>query len=85
MNETKGRLFSGAGFGFFHTMLMAFSIIVPAFYFSSLDITIVTYAFLLTEHHVFVTEPSNIERNFLNIGIWLSRISKWTGFKGNPI
>ncbi len=48
MNETKGRLFSGAGFGFFHTMLMAFSIIVPAFYFSSLDITIVTYAFLLT-------------------------------------
>ncbi len=48
MDETKGRLFSGAGFGFFHTMLMAFSIIVPAFYFSSLDITIVTYGFLLT-------------------------------------
>jgi len=48
MDETKGRLFSGAGFGFFHTMLMAFSIIVPAFYFSSLNITIVTYAFLLT-------------------------------------
>jgi len=48
MDETKGRLFSGAGFGFFHTMLMAFSIIVPAFYFSSLDISIVTYGFLLT-------------------------------------
>jgi len=48
MNETKGRLFSGAGFGFFHTMLMAFSIIVPAFYFSALDISIVTYGFLLT-------------------------------------
>lgn len=48
MDETKGRLFSGAGFGFFHTMLMAFSIIVPALYFSSLDITIVTYGFLLT-------------------------------------
>jgi len=48
MDETKGRLFSGAGFGFFHTMLMAFSIIVPTFYFSSLNITIVTYAFLLT-------------------------------------
>lgn len=48
MDETKGRLFSGAGFGFFHTMLMAFSMIVPAFYFSSLNISIVTYAFLLT-------------------------------------
>ncbi len=48
MDETKGRLFSGAGFGFFHTMLMAFSIIVPALYFSSLDLTIVTYGFLLT-------------------------------------
>lgn len=48
MDDTKGRLFSGAGFGFFHTMLMAFAIIVPAFYFSSLEISIVTYAFLLT-------------------------------------
>jgi MFS family permease len=48
MDETKGRLFSGAGFGFFHTMLMAFSVIVPALYFSSLDMTIVTYGFLLT-------------------------------------
>lgn len=48
MDETKSRLFSGAGFGFFHTILMAFSIIVPALYFSSLDITIVTYGILLT-------------------------------------
>ena len=48
MDETKGRLFSGAGFGFFHTMLMSFSMIVPAFYFSSLNISIVTYGFLLT-------------------------------------
>jgi len=48
MDETKGRLFSGAGFGFFHTMLMAFSMIVPAFYFSSLNISIVMYGFLLT-------------------------------------
>jgi MFS family permease len=46
--EEKGRLFSGAGFGFFHTMLRAFAMIVPAFYFSSLDISIVTYGFLLT-------------------------------------
>ena len=48
MNGTKGRLFSGAGFGFFHTILMAFSITVPVFYFSSLEISIVTYGFLLT-------------------------------------
>jgi MFS family permease len=48
MDETKGRLFSGAGFGFFHTILMAFAMIVPAFYFSSLNISIVTYGFLLT-------------------------------------
>jgi len=48
MDETKGRLFSGAGFGFFHTILMAFAMIIPAFYFSSLKISIVTYAFLLT-------------------------------------
>jgi MFS family permease len=48
MDETKGRLFSGAGFGFFHTILMAFAMIVPAFYFSSLNISIVTYGLLLT-------------------------------------
>lgn len=53
MDETKGRLFSGAGFGFFHTILMAFAMIVPAFYFSSLKISIVTYGFLLTIGDVF--------------------------------
>jgi len=48
MDETKARLFSGIGFGFSHTILIAFSMIVPAFYFSSLDISIVTYGLLLT-------------------------------------
>jgi MFS family permease len=48
MDETKGRLYSGATFGFFHVVLMAFAMIVPAFYFSSLNISIVTYGFLLT-------------------------------------
>ncbi|MDI6826442.1 MAG: MFS transporter [Candidatus Aenigmarchaeota archaeon] len=47
MDETKGRLYSGAGFGFLHTILMAFSMIVPAFYFSSLDISIAVYGFLI--------------------------------------
>jgi len=48
MDDAKGRLFSGAGFGFFHTILMALSMTVPVFYFSSIDISIVTYGFLLT-------------------------------------
>jgi MFS family permease len=53
MDETRGRLFSGAGFGFFHAILMAFSIIVPAFYFSSLNISILAYSFLLTVGDLF--------------------------------
>jgi len=60
MDENRGRLFSGAGFGFFHTMLMAFSIIVPVLYFSSLDITIGTYSILLTvgDFFSFLLKPS---------------------------
>jgi MFS family permease len=59
MDETKGRLFSGAGFGFFHVVLMAFAMIVPAFYFSSLKISIVTYGFLLTigDFFAFLLKP----------------------------
>ncbi|MCX6821511.1 MAG: MFS transporter [Candidatus Aenigmarchaeota archaeon] len=53
MDETKGRLYSGATFGFLHVVLMAFAMIVPAFYFSSLNISIVTYGFLLTIGDVF--------------------------------
>jgi MFS family permease len=47
VDETKSRLYSGAGFGFLHTVLMAFSMIVPAFYFSSLEISIAVYGFLI--------------------------------------
>jgi MFS family permease len=57
--DEKNRLYSGAGFGFFHTILMAFAMIVPAFYFSSLNISIVTYGFLLTigDFFSFVLKP----------------------------
>jgi MFS family permease len=51
--DERNRLYSGARFGFFHTMLMAFAMIVPAFYFSSLKISIVTYGFILTIGDVF--------------------------------
>jgi len=53
MDETKSRLYSASGFGFFQTVFMAFAMIVPAFYFSSLNISIVTYGFLLTIGDVF--------------------------------
>lgn len=53
MSETKSRLMSGATFGFFQTLLMAFAMIIPAMYFSSLDISIVAYAFLLSIGDVF--------------------------------
>lgn len=52
MNE-KQRLKSGAVFGFFQTMFAAFAMLIPAFYFSSLNINIVVYAFLLSITDVF--------------------------------
>ncbi|MCK5021615.1 MAG: MFS transporter [Candidatus Peribacteraceae bacterium] len=53
MDEVKSRVLSGAGFGFFQTMFMAFALLVPTMYFSSLDISIVVYAFLLSIGDVF--------------------------------
>jgi len=49
----KERLKSGAVFGFFETMMDAFSMLIPAFYFSSLNITIVIYAFLISITDIF--------------------------------
>jgi DHA1 family multidrug resistance protein-like MFS transporter len=46
-NEEKSRIYSGSAFGFLHTTLMAFAMIVPAFYFSSLNISIAVYGFLI--------------------------------------
>jgi MFS family permease len=50
---------SGATFGFFQTLLMAFAMMIPAMYFSSLDISIVVYAFLLSIGDVlsFIMKP----------------------------
>jgi MFS family permease len=53
MDETKSRLASGAVFGFFQTLLMAFAMLIPAMYFSSLEISIVVYAILLSIGDVF--------------------------------
>ena len=53
MDDTKSRLFSGSLFGFFQTLFMAFAMLIPAMYFSSLNISIVVYAFLLSIGDVF--------------------------------
>lgn len=53
MDDSKSRLTSGAVFGFFQTLLMAFAMLIPAIYFSSLNISIVVYAFLLSIGDVF--------------------------------
>lgn len=59
LDEMKSRLMSGATFGFFQTLLMAFAMMIPAMYFSSLDISIVVYAFLLSIGDVlsFIMKP----------------------------
>jgi MFS family permease len=49
----KGRLQSGAVFGFLQTIMAAFAMLIPALYFSSLNITIVVYAVLLSIADVF--------------------------------
>jgi len=51
--KEEERLRSGAVFGFFQTLMAAFAMLIPAFYFSSLNITIVIYAFLLSITDVF--------------------------------
>jgi MFS family permease len=53
VKEEKEKLYSGAMFGFLQETLMAFSIVVPAFYFSAMDISIAVYGFLLTIGDVF--------------------------------
>lgn len=53
MDDAKSRLVSGAFFGFFQTLLMAFAMLIPAMYFSSLNISIAVYAFLLLIGDVF--------------------------------
>jgi MFS family permease len=52
-DDARTRLFSGSLFGLFQTLFMAFAMIIPAMYFSSLNISIVVYAFLLSIGDVF--------------------------------
>ncbi len=49
----QGRLRYGAAFGFLQSLMQAFAMIVPTFYFSSLSISIVVYAFLQSIADVF--------------------------------
>jgi predicted MFS family arabinose efflux permease len=75
--ETKSRLMSGALFGFFQTLFMAFAMLIPTMYFSSLNISIIMFAFLLSIGDVFsfIAKPllghltdRHGERVFLLIG-----------------
>jgi len=49
----KGRLYSGTAFNFLQTLLASFAMLLLPMYFSSLNISIVTYAFLLTIGNIF--------------------------------
>ncbi len=77
IDDTKSRLFSGSLFGFFQTLFMAFAMLIPTMYFSSLDISIVMFAFLLSIGDVFsfIAKPvlghftdRHGERAFLLVG-----------------
>lgn len=77
MDHVKSRLLSGSVFGFFQTLFMGFALIIPTMYFSSLDISIVVYAFLLSIGDVFsfIMKPvlgfltdRHGERRFLLLG-----------------
>lgn len=81
MDHIRHRLFSGSTFGFFQTLFMAFALLVPTMYFSSLDISIVVYAFLLSIGDVFsfIMKPvigyltdRHGERRYLLVGGFLS-------------
>ena len=78
MNDEKSRLYTGALFGFLQSLLMAFSIAIPAFYFNSIGVSLAVYAFLLSIGDVisFLSKPiiGNLtdrfgERNFLIAGV----------------
>jgi len=76
-DDSRARLFSGAFFGFFQTVFMAFAMLIPTMYFSSLNISIVMFAFLLSIGDVFsfIAKPvlghftdKHGERSFLIVG-----------------
>jgi len=84
MDEAKGRLFSGAGFGFFQNLMAAFGMLLLPMYFSSLDIDIAVYAFLLSVGDIFsfIFKPllgyytdKYGERKFLLFGVFILTLS----------
>ncbi len=52
-DSPRSRILSGSLFGFFQTLFMAFAMLIPTMYFSSLNISIVMFAFLLSIGDVF--------------------------------
>lgn len=84
MTDEKSRLWTGAFFGFLQSLLMAFSIAIPAFYFNSIGVSLVVYAFLLSIGDVisFLSKPiiGNLtdkfgEKNFLIVGVLIFVVS----------
>jgi len=84
MKEEKIRIYSGAGFGFLQNLLSAFGMLLLPMYFSSLDISIVVYAFLLSIGDVFsfILKPvigyytdKYGERKFLLVGVLVLTLS----------
>ena len=77
MEEVKARIYSGTLFGFFQTLMMAFAMLIPTFYFRSLHVTLATYAILLSIGDVvsFIMKPTlgwltdrHGERKFMMLG-----------------
>ena len=84
LKEEKLRLYSGAGFGFLQNLLQAFGMLLLPMYFSSLNISLLAYAFLLSIGDVFsfllkpflgfLTDKYG-ERRFLILGILVFTLS----------
>lgn len=58
--EVKVRIHSGTLFGFFQTLLMAFAMLIPTFYFRSLGLSLAAYAVLLSIGDIasFIMKPA---------------------------
>jgi MFS family permease len=77
VEEVKARIYSGTLFGFFQTLMMAFAMLIPTFYFKSLGLSLAAYATLLAIGDVvsFLMKPTlgwltdrHGERKFMMLG-----------------
>ena len=84
LDEEEIRIYSGASFGFLQNLLQAFSMLLLAMYFSSLNVSFAIYAFLLSIGDVFSFLLKPVlgylsdkygERRFLLIGIFILTLS----------